>query len=122
MDNSKQKSTNGINRIPNKRIDLSQYVVGFAKAASQAQEYLTKEKNPIAIKEAEFKINIMTEMNMKENSTFSITVDNVSPALKALNNYKEHFGLEMRFLMVPSALMTASSSDSDSESEFSSDE
>ena len=101
--NQSTKNTKIDNTIPNpeRRISLESYVVGFARAASQAQRILNSEQSPMVIKEAEFKVNISTDLRMDKNSMINIRADSASPAVKALMNYKEHFGLDMRFVMVP---------------------
>lgn len=90
---------------PKRRIDLSTYVVSFANAASVAQQELSNKKSPMAIREAEFKVNITTDVDINDEQEIKLKVVNMSIDQKIISNYKEHFGVEMRFLLVPTGLI-----------------
>lgn len=86
------------------RIDLSNYISIFASSVSTANKTMSEDSFPMIVKEAEFKVNITTEMDIndeKEGKETSLQVVGMSLQQKLITDYKEHFGVEMRFVLSP---------------------
>ena len=65
MNNLKDKLTDINTKNNPPRLELTEYVIAFAKAASQAQKYLSTNNEAVRIKEAEFTVNICTDINIQ---------------------------------------------------------
>ncbi|MFB5679070.1 hypothetical protein ACE3NQ_29575 [Paenibacillus terreus] len=95
--------------MPGQELELSGAIVSFAGAAKAAQKVMASGEDPMTIKEYSFTANLTTDFNINNQTDVGLTYWRMSLKDKLTIDYKEHWGLEVKCTIVPSATLTQDS-------------
>jgi hypothetical protein len=88
--------------MPAQSIDtLSSYIVSFANAAAKAQQALSRQDEPMTIKQYRFKVNITADFEAKPDGEVSVKVAHMDMKDKLFFDYKESMGIELECTIGP---------------------
>jgi hypothetical protein len=95
--------------MPGQQLQLSNAIVSFAGAARAAQKILSSGEDPMSIKEYTFTANLTTDFTLNDQTDVGLNLWRLSIKEKITIDYKQHWGLEVKCTIVPSATLAQES-------------
>ncbi|KIL35170.1 hypothetical protein SD71_16225 [Cohnella kolymensis] len=89
--------------MPGQELQLSGAIVAFAGAAKVAQKLMSDGEDPMTIREYTFTANLATDITINNQLDVGLNISRLTLKDKLTIDYKEHWGLEVKCTIVPSA-------------------